>query len=155
APTRYVWQFEAYVQRENLSAAQVAVLRPLVAALRGWDRRAADRVDHFIAISTAIQARIKTYYGPEPAIIFPPVDEARFPPAAAAEVGDYFLIVARHVPYKRIDLAVQACTQLGLPLKVAGTGRDTDRLKALAGPTVEFLGFVPEEDLPDLLARCR
>ena len=63
APTRYVWQFEAYVQREALSPAQVLALRPLVSLLRGWDRRAADRVDHFIAISTEIQARIKAYYG--------------------------------------------------------------------------------------------
>ncbi len=155
APTRYVWQFEAYVQRENLSAAQVLALRPLVALLRGWDRRAADRVDHFIAISTEIQARIKTYYGRDSAIIFPPVDTARFMPAPAAEVEDYFLIVSRHIPYKRIDLAVQACTALGLPLKVGGTGRDTERLKAMAGPTVEFLGFVPDGDLPGLMARCR
>lgn len=155
APTRYVWQFEAYVQREALSPAQVLALRPLVALLRGWDRRAADRVDHFIAISTEIQARIKAFYGRDSAIIFPPVDTARFTPVPAAEVGDYFLIVSRHIPYKRIDLAVRACTALGLPLKVGGTGRDTERLKALAGPTVEFLGFVPDELLPGLMARCK
>ncbi|GAB4574327.1 MAG: glycosyltransferase family 4 protein [Anaerolineae bacterium] len=155
APTRYVWQFEAYVQRENLSAAQVALLRPIIAALRRWDRRAAERVDHFIAISTEIQARIRRYYGRESTIIYPPVETARFQPAPQEEVGDYFLIVSRHIPYKRIDLAVQACTELGLPLKVGGRGRDTERLKALAGPTVEFLGFVPDDELPGLMARAK
>ncbi len=155
APTRYVWQFESYVQREALSPVQVALLRPLIAALRRWDRAAADRVDHFIAISTEIQARIRRYYGRESTIIYPPVDTTRFQPVPPQEVEDYFLVVSRHIPYKRLDLAVQACTALGLPLKVGGRGRDTDRLRALAGPTVEFLGYVPEDELPDLMARCR
>jgi glycosyltransferase involved in cell wall biosynthesis len=155
APTRYVWQFEAYVARESLSPAQVAVLRPIVALLKRWDRAAADRVDHFIAISTEIQDRIRRYYGRESALIYPPVDTARFQPVAADQVEDYYLIVSRHIPYKRIDLAVQACTDLGLPLKIAGRGRDTDRLRAMAGPTVEFLGFVADDDLPGLMARAR
>ncbi|MBN1963590.1 MAG: glycosyltransferase [Anaerolineae bacterium] len=159
APTRYVWQFEAYVQREGLSALQVAALRPMVALLKGWDRRAADWVDHFIAISSEVQDRVRRWYGRESTIIYPPVDTTRFTPAPATgvgdEAGDYFLIVSRHIPYKRIDLAVQACSALGLPLKVGGAGRDTERLKALAGPTVEFLGFVPDDDLPGLMAHCR
>lgn len=155
APTRYVWQFDSYVQREGLSAAQVALLRPMVALLRRWDRRAADRVDHFIAISAEIQARIRRFYGRDSVIIYPPVETARFTPVPPSEVEDYFLVVARHIPYKRLDLAVQVCTQLGLPLKVGGSGRDTARLRALAGPSVEFLGYVPEDDLPGLVARCR
>lgn len=155
APTRYVWQFDAYVQREHLSAAQVALLKPIVTALRRWDRRAADRVDHFIAISSEIQERIQRYYGRPSTIIYPPVATDRFTPIAADEVEDYFLIVSRLIPYKRIDLAVQACTELGLPLKIGGRGRDLDRLRALAGPTVEFLGYVPDDDLPGLMARAR
>ncbi len=155
APTRYVWQFESYVQREGLSAAQVALLRPLIGWLRRWDRRAADRVDHFIAISTEIQDRIRRFYGRQSTIIYPPVETARFHPVPPDQVEDYYLVVSRHIPYKRLDLAVRACTLLSLPLKVGGQGRDTERLKALAGPTVEFLGYVPEEDLPDLMARCR
>ncbi len=86
-------------------------------------------------------------------IIYPPVDTARFQPSAAVE--DYFLVVSRLIPYKRIDLAVQAATRLGVPLKLGGSGRDLDRLKAMAGPTVEFLGYVPDTDLPDLMARCK
>src|SRR5690606_29029016 len=83
---------------------------------------------------------------------FPPVDTTRFQPAQTVE--DYFLIVSRLIPYKRIDLAVQAATRLGLPLKIGGSGRDMERLQAMAGPTVEFLGYVPYESLPDPMARC-
>ncbi|NOG48961.1 MAG: glycosyltransferase [Chloroflexi bacterium] len=112
-------------------------------------------VDHFVAISTEIQDRIRTYYGRESTIIFPPVDTTRFAAARTDEVGDYFLIVSRLIPYKRIDLAVEACTRLGLKLKIGGRGRDLDRLKALAGPTVEFLGYVPDDELPGLMARAK
>ncbi|MBN1815449.1 MAG: glycosyltransferase [Anaerolineae bacterium] len=153
APTRYVWDFDAYADREALPAAVKAALRPLVALLRRWDYQAAQRVDHFIAISHEIQTRIRRYYGRESAIIYPPVDTARFQPAPTHD--DYYLIVSRLVPYKRIDLAVRAFNQLGLPLVIAGAGRGREALEALAGPTVAFLGRVPDERLPDLFARCR
>lgn len=153
APTRYVWQLDAYIAREGFGKLIDLGLRPLVAALRRWDYEAAQRVDHFIAISTEIQQRIQTYYNRDSVIIYPPVDTTRFQPSATVE--DYFLVVSRLIPYKRIDLAVQAATRLGLPLKVGGKGRDLDRLKEIAGPTVEFLGYVPDADLPDLMARCK
>jgi glycosyltransferase involved in cell wall biosynthesis len=70
-------------------------------------------------------------------------------------VDDYFLVVSRLIPYKRIDLAVQAATRMGVPLKIGGSGRDLERLKAMAGPTVEFLGYVPDDQLSDLMARCK
>ena len=153
APTRYVWGLDAYIAREGLGKAAQIGLRPLVAALRQWDYAAAQRVHHFIAISTEIQQRIKTYYGRDSVVIYPPVDTARFQPSPVVE--DYFLVVSRLIPYKRIDLAVQAATRLGLPLKVGGRGRDLERLKAMAGPTVEFLGYVPDDALPDLMARAK
>lgn len=153
APTRYVWQTEAYIAREGLGQPVQAALRPLVAALKRWDYAAAQRVDHFIAISTEIRQRIQTYYDRDSVIIYPPVDTSRFQPSPVVE--DYYLIVSRLIPYKRIDLAVQAATRLGLPLKIGGKGRDLERLKSMAGPTVEFLGYVPDEDLPDLMARCK
>ena len=153
APTRYVWSLESYVERERLGKPVELALRPLVSALRRWDYAAAQRVHHFIAISTEIQARIKTYYDRDSTIIFPPVDTSRFQPVAKPQ--DYYLVVSRLIPYKRIDLAVQAATRLGLPLKVGGRGRDMDRLRAMAGPTVEFLGYVPDDELPDLMARCK
>jgi len=155
APTRYVWQLDSYIAREGLGGVVQMGLRPLVAGLRRWDAQAARRVGHFIAISTEIQQRIQTYYGRESVIIFPPVDTSRFQPVSGAAVEDYFLIVSRLIPYKRIDLAVQAATRLGVKLKIGGKGRDLERLKALAGPTVEFLGYVPDEELPGLMARCK
>lgn len=153
APTRYVWQTESYVAREGLGKAAQTVLRPMIAALRRWDYQAAQRVQHFIAISTEIQQRIKTFYNRDSVIIFPPVDTTRFQPAAQAD--NYFLVVSRLIPYKRIDLAVQAATRLGVKLKIGGKGRDLDRLKEMAGPTVEFLGYVPDEELPQLMAGCK
>jgi len=153
SPTRYVWNFDGYAAREALPAALKLALQPLIATLRRWDWRAAQRVDHFVAISREVQQRIRRIYGRESTVIHPPVDTARFRPSAAHD--DYYLIVSRLVPYRRIDVAVRAFNQLGLPLLIAGDGRDRPALEALAGPTVTFLGRVPDEELGDLFARCR
>ncbi|MDE2636458.1 MAG: glycosyltransferase [Chloroflexota bacterium] len=154
-PNRYVWQLEAYLAGEDIAGAAKLFLRPLVAGLKRWDYAAAQRVSHFIAISSAVQERIKRFYGRDSALIFPPVETARFASAATPKTGDYFLIVSRLIPYKRIDLAVQAATELGIKLKIAGAGRDLHRLRALAGDGVEFLGYVPDAELPELMAGCR
>ncbi len=154
APTRYVWQYDAYMQRENIPKPIQFALRPMMQLVKRWDYQAAQRVHHFIAISTDIQQRIKQFYNRDSEIIFPPVEAAeRFQPAPKSD--DYFLSVGRLIPYKRVDLIVEACTRLNLPLKVAGKGRDLDRLQAMAGPTIEFLGYVPDEDLPDLFAHAK
>lgn len=154
APTRYVWQYDAYMQRENVPMPVRTALRPLINRLKAWDYRAAQRVNKFIAISTEIQERIHTYYDRESIIIYPPVEvKERFLPVE--QVDDYFLSLGRIIPYKRVDLLVEACTRLNLPLKVGGTGRDLEQLKAIAGPTVEFLGYVPDKDLPELFARAK
>jgi glycosyltransferase involved in cell wall biosynthesis len=121
--------------------------------MQGWERRAANRVDTFVAISDEIQKRIHRCYGRESTVIHPPVDTRRFAPAD--KYDDYFLIVSRLIPYKRIDLAVRAFTELGLPLKISGDGRDRESLQAIAGPNVQFLGYVPNNDLGQLMARCR
>ncbi|HEC35308.1 MAG TPA: glycosyltransferase family 4 protein [Anaerolineae bacterium] len=151
--TRYVWDFETYAAREAIPTALKVALRPLVALLRRWDYRAAQRVDHFLAISREVQARIRRHYGRESVIIYPPVETGRFHPDTTHD--DYYLIVSRLVPYKRIDLAVQAFNLLRLPLVIVGDGRDRESLHALAGPTITFLGRVPDEDLAELFARCR
>lgn len=152
-PTRYVWDFETYAAREALLPALKVALRPIIGLLRRWDYQAAQRVDHFVAISREVQARIRRYYGRDSVVIHPPVDTGRFQPAPTPE--DYYLIASRLVPYKRIDLAVRAFNQLGQPLVIAGDGRDRGALETLAGPTVTFLGRVPDEDMPELFARCR
>ncbi len=154
APTRYVWQFESYAARENLPGVVRALLRPVIALLRKWDHRMAQRETlQFVAISAEIQTRIKAFYGRSSEIIYPPVDLRRF--RAADEHTDTYLIVSRLIPYKRIDLAVRAFTEMNLPLAIAGGGRDRATLEAMAGPNVQFLGYVPDEDLPDLMGRCR
>jgi len=153
-PTRYIWDLNSYLARENFGTAVRAAARLVARLYRRWDYAAAQRVDRFIAISSEVQARIQRVYHRDATIIYPPVEAAeRFAPAPLHD--DYFLVLSRLVPYKRIDLAVEACTRLDLPLLVGGTGRDRERLEALAGPTVEFLGYVPDGDLPDLFARCR
>jgi len=152
-PTRYVWAYEEYIAREGLPGPLRRLLRPLIALLRIWDRMAADRVDAFIAISREVARRIRKFYRRPSILLHPPVDVQRFQPAARTE--DYFLIVSRLIPYKRIDLAIEAFNRLRLPLVIVGDGRDRRRLQRMAGPTITFLGRVPAEQLADLYARCR
>jgi glycosyltransferase involved in cell wall biosynthesis len=152
-PTRYVWGFDDYASAEGLGAGARLALWPLVAALRRWDRAAASRVHNFVAISRAVQERIWRFYGRDSVVIYPPVDTSHFQPIT--ETGHYYLCLGRLIPYKRVDLAVKACTRLGRSLKVAGSGRDRERLERLSGGGVEFLGRVPDADVPRLMASCR
>ncbi|HEY1407291.1 MAG TPA: glycosyltransferase [Promineifilum sp.] len=152
-PTRYVWRYHQYAERESLGPAKRFSLAPFLTYLRQWDRLAADRVDYFIAISDEVRRRIAKVYRRDAAIIYPPVDTQRFEPTS--RVDDYYLFVGRLVPYRRLDLLVEAFNTMGRRLVIAGGGRDRQRLEALAGPNIEFLGFVPDADLGDLMARCR
>ncbi|MBC7237496.1 MAG: glycosyltransferase [Chloroflexi bacterium] len=152
-PTRFLWNYHAYIEREGVGRIGRAFLPLFLNGLRTWDRLAADRVDRFIAISRTVQARIAKYYRRESRIIYPPVDTGA--PVIGAESEDYFLIVSRLVPYKRVDLAVRAFNELGLPLRIAGEGRDGAALRAMARPNVEFLGYVDEREKRELMARCR
>jgi glycosyltransferase involved in cell wall biosynthesis len=152
-PTRFVWNLSTYVDREGAGAPARQMVRPFLGTLQRWERAAADRVDAFVGISREVQRRIQRTYGRESAIIYPPVNTDRFAPVG--EHGDYFLIVSRLIPYKRIDLAVQAFNELGLQLWIGGEGRDRLRLEAIAGPNIRFLGRVPDEKLGSLLAGCR
>jgi glycosyltransferase involved in cell wall biosynthesis len=153
-PTRYVWDFARYAGRENLGRRTRALLQPLLAILRLWDRLAADRVDHFIAISKTVQRRIARFYRRGSVIIYPPVDTERFD-VTSGQVGDFYLVVSRLVPYKRVDLAVQAFSRLGRPLVVVGDGRDRAALEAMAGPSVTFTGRLPDGEVADLMGRSR
>jgi glycosyltransferase involved in cell wall biosynthesis len=125
---------------------------PVAAALRAWDRRTGG-VDAFVAISHHIAGRIRRVYGRSAVVIHPPVDVARFRPAAS--VDDYYLVVSALVPYKRVDLAIAAAGRLGRRLLVVGTGPEERRLHAQAGPSVKFLGWRPDAEVAELYARCR
>jgi glycosyltransferase involved in cell wall biosynthesis len=152
-PTRFVWDFDTYIGREGMGGIARWLVRPFLGRLQRWELAAAGRVDALAAISGEVQARIRRFYGRESEVIYPPVDARRFSPAG--ECDDYFLIVSRLIPYKRIDLAVRAFSQLGRPLWIAGDGRGDAALKAIAGPNVRFLGRVADADRAALLARCR
>lgn len=152
-PARFLWNTAAYLQGERLGRLAAWLLEPLLAALREWDRAANQRVQAFIANSNTVAGRIQRFYGRESTVIHPPAAVASFPLAQGR--GEYYLTGGRLVPHKRFDVAVAACTRLGLPLRVFGAGRDRPRLERLAGPTVRFLGRVSDEDLRALYRDCR
>lgn len=154
-PARFLWQYDDYVENEAVNNTARVFLPSLISSLREWDRRAAAQVDEFIAISHKVQQRIRQWYGRDACLIYPPVDVSSFQIAPPKDVGDYFLIISRLIPYKRIDLAVDAFTRAGLPLLIAGDGRDRQRLEARAGANVKFLGRVSDRERLDLMARCR
>ncbi len=154
-PARFLWQYDEYVQHEAVNGVARKFLPAVVSSLRAWDRRAAARVDEFIAISHQVQSRIAAAYGREACLIYPPVDVSAFQIAPASEIGDYFLIISRLIPYKRIDLAVEAFNATGLPLVIAGDGRDRARLQARAKSNIKFLGRVSDRERLDLMAHCK
>jgi glycosyltransferase involved in cell wall biosynthesis len=113
------------------------------------------RVDHFVANSPIVAERIRKYYRCEAMYIPPPVEASRFPFDPTIEAENYFLILSRLVPYKRIDLAIEACNQLQLPLVIIGGGRDLERLKRMAGPTIRFLGKLSDKEVIHYYTHCR
>ena len=125
-----------------------------MAALRRWDRHTAPRVDDFMANSDYVAGRIKRYYGRSATVISPPVDTERFVPTDAPP-HDYYLMVSALSPYKRVEVAIEAFSRMGRPLKIAGWGPERERLEALAGPTVQLLGRVDDAELLRLYQNCR
>src|SRR5439155_10765056 len=152
SPMRYVWDLYGDYFGPGRGLAARALVPPVAAALRDWDRRTAG-VHRFVAISRHIADRIRRAYERSADVIYPPVDVQRFEIADATD--DYYLVVAALVPYKRVDLAVAAATRLRRRLVVVGTGPEEARLRALAGPTVTFLGWRLDAEIAALYARCR
>jgi glycosyltransferase involved in cell wall biosynthesis len=152
-PMRWVWSFDSYSARETMGTAKRLLLPPLIRALRNWDEGASRAPDHFVANSKTVAARIQRAYGRTAEVIHPPIDVNRF--RASNEQEDYYLVLARLVSYKRIDLAIEACTALGRRLIVIGDGPDLARLQAAAGPTVTFLHHIPDAEVEHYAARCR
>ena len=152
-PMRYAWHMrEAYFGRER--GLKARVVDRLLGVLREWDRRTTSRVTHFIAISQTVRQRIAECYGRESTVIYPPVDTEFYTPSAVPR-EDYYLAVSAFAPYKRLDLAIEACNRLRQRLVIIGSGQDEARLRSLAGPTVKFLGWQPDEAIRDHLRRCR
>ena len=154
-PVRYAWdQMHAYLHRSALARCGLApLIRWQLHVLRQWDQLSAQRVDHLIANSRFTSRRIRKYWGREASVIHPPVEVKRF--RWNADRDDVYLCLCRLVPYKRVDLVVEAFNRLGLPLLVVGDGPERSRLEALAGPSVTFLGPQSAQHVEELMARCR
>ena len=142
-PTRYIWDFY-YTYLENAEFLKRLLMPPLIHKMRIWDRLAAERVDYFIANSNYIAQRIKKYYQRDAVTIYPPVHINDYP---IAKAEDFYLVVSRFVYYKRIDLAVLACSKLRKRLVVVGGGDEEKKLRTMAGPTIEFVGRVDDEKM--------
>jgi glycosyltransferase involved in cell wall biosynthesis len=153
SPPRFLWDYYNYARREGLGGPARLLVEQSLPRLRTWDRVAADRADAWIATSRLVSARIEKFYNKSSAIIPPPVPVDRFDGAELP--GDYFLLLMRLVGWKRPDIAIEACTRLGLPLVVAGEGRERKRLERLAGPSVTFVGQADDAQIRGLLSGCK
>jgi glycosyltransferase involved in cell wall biosynthesis len=154
-PMRYAWHMrESYFGGERTKGLKARLVDRLLAALRDWDRRTAERVSHFVAISRTVQARITECYGRTSDVIYPPVDTEFYCPAPVPR-EDFYLVVSAFAPYKRLDLAIAACRRMGRRLAIIGTGQDEARLRALAGPDVQLLGWQSDDVIRSYLRRCR
>ena len=156
SPVRYAWnQYFAYFSPSQLSFFSRRFIPPVMHRLRVWDESSAARVDHFVANSENVARRIMKYYRREADVIHPPADTDFFQPAADMPKNAEFLIVSALVPYKRIDLAIQAFNSSGETLKIVGTGPDLGKLKKMARPNIVFLGQVPAGNLRALYREAR
>jgi len=156
SPVRYAWnQYFSYFSPDRLSFFSRLAIPPVIHWLRVWDESSSARVDHFVANSDNVARRIARYYRRGADVIHPPVDTDFFLPAEGTQSGDFYLIVSALVPYKRIDLAVEAFNLNGESLRIVGLGPDFRRLRKRARPNIEFLGQVSAEDLRSLYQRAR
>lgn len=154
SPMRYVWDmYDDYFGQGRVNPLVGRVVPFFASLLRTWDAVSSARVDHFIANSRHVAKRIGKYYRRESSVIHPPVDLERF--RVSEKIEDYYLIVSALVPYKRVDLAVQAFNRLGRRLKIVGTGPQEAELRTMAGPSIEFVGWTDDNALAGLYSRCR
>ncbi len=153
-PMRYVWDmFDQYFNATTAGSAKLAVIRLIAARLRRWDVRTCSRVQHFIANSAYVAERIQRHYGRDAAVIHPPVDTGRF--HINRDHNGEYLIVSALVPYKRVDIAIDAANQLAAPLRIIGDGPELPKLRAMAGPTVRFDGWVSDDEIARAYEACR
>ncbi len=146
SPMRYVWDnCHEYIEQYGLPKIFKGRAKKMLHNIRMWDRLAADRVDFFIANSEFVRKRIKKYYRTDAAVIHPPVDTRHFTPSEGP--GKYFVAVGRLTAYKKFDLLISVFNKLRLPLRIIGKGREEQKLKEMAGSTIEFLHDVDDETL--------
>ncbi len=155
SPMRYIYdRYDDYFAPHRASLPTRLAMKSVRSRLQRWDRATSRRADSMVAISSFIAERIRHVYGRESSIIFPPVNTDRFRPITSSP-DDYYLMVTALVPYKNVDLAVEAFRSLDRRLVVAGSGPMLARLRQAAPKNVEFLGWVDDDQIPELVARCR
>lgn len=153
-PMRYVWDlYDVYFGPGRANPVVRAAMAVVAPRLRRWDVESARRVTRFVAISRHVQERIKRVYGREAGIVYPPVAVERFQPAARRE--DFYLTVSALVPYKRLDVIVEAFNRLGRRLIVVGEGSEYRRLAQRAGGNITLTKWLPDDEVADLMGRCR
>ena len=153
-PMRYVWEmYDEYFGKDKAGLLTSAAMIIFAPYLRKWDVQTSNRVHHFIANSHYVAARIKNYYNREADVIYPPVDASIFQLSEKNE--NYFLIVSALVPYKKVQIAVEAFNKTGEKLLIVGTGPESDKLKSIAKNNIEFLGWRDNSELANLYAGCR
>ena len=153
-PMRYIWdQFDAYFADGRAGWLTRTVMGLLRRPLQRWDVSSNDGVYRFVAISEHVARRIRSYWGREATVLYPPVDWQLF--AASDQDEGFYLLVSALVPYKRVDLAIQAANRMKFPLKIIGAGQDENRLRKLAGSSVELLGWQPDSEIRQHYARCK
>jgi glycosyltransferase involved in cell wall biosynthesis len=153
-PMRYAWdQFDAYFGPRRVGRLRSALARPVMAHLARWDRDTAHRVDRYVAISHHVAGRIRRYYNREATVIYPPVETSFYSPDSSTPERSA-LIVSALVPYKRIDLAIDACRLARVPLKIVGDGPERAALERSAPEGVEFLGRRSDEEIRELYRRA-
>lgn len=153
-PTRYLWSHYDFYFKNPPDSFKVYPLfklisKPLVRYMKRWDLIAAQRPDIYVAISNAVQTRIKKYYGRDSYIIYPPTDieEFKLKKGEKVEKDNFYLYVSRLIPYKRADLAIEAFNELKLPLVIVGIGSEEKRFKAIAGENIKFVGELTDIQL--------
>ncbi len=155
-PMRYAWDGRAsYLEKWPVGSLKRRFLEQILDRLARWDARTASGVTQFVAISDTIKARILRNYSRTSVVIAPPVDTDYYQPDTSVQREDFYLAASALVPYKLIDQAVEACNRLGKKLVVIGSGPELENLRKLAGPTVQVLGFQPDEVLRHHLRRCQ
>lgn len=154
SPMRYAWDmYNDYLRDCGKGKLFKTVAALVMAHARTWDVRTSNLVDRFAAISNHVAGRIKKYYRRDAVVIYPPVETHRF--AISNELDDYFLMVSRLAPYKKVDLAVQAFNKLGRKLVIIGSGEQEEHLKSIARPNIQFLKGVSDDEVARAYSRCQ
>jgi glycosyltransferase involved in cell wall biosynthesis len=151
-PFRYAWNDRDQTLAACRTPVSRAALRALFRRWRQWDWIAAQRVTSYLTNSRITQARIRSYFGRDSQVVYPPVETSRFSPG---KVGEHYLVLSELMRHKHLDLAIRAFNRLGRPLLVVGDGPDYRRLRRIAGPTVSFAGRVSDGEAANLLASSR